>query len=262
MGGAVVVEVDGAAATLEEVLPALSGYWHFTAMQVRGGAVRGLAYHGERLDAASRELFGTALSMERVRGCVRHALDTAGAADASVRVHVYQPVEERGGPVAVMVTVRPPADMPPGPYRVKSVPYLRPAAHLKHGGGFGQGWFLRQVEAQGCQEALLTGPGGEIAEGAITNIGFVEGDALVWPATPHLRGIALQVLEDAFDAAGIPWSTRVVRLADVAGFDGAFVCNSRGIATVAEIDGTPLPTDGEVLRRVARSHEAVAWDPV
>ena len=55
-------------------LRALGSYGHFTAMQVRAGATRGLPLHLARLDAANRELFGVPL---------------AGQADASVRVYVY-----------------------------------------------------------------------------------------------------------------------------------------------------------------------------
>ena len=257
-----VVEIDGEPASVEALLPALAGYGHFTAMQVRGGAVRGLSFHLERLDTASRELFGTGLDGERVRGHVRHALATSGRTDASVRVNVFQRVEEPGGPVNALVAVRPPAAMAPGPYRVRSVPYQRPAAHLKHVGGFGQGYFLRQVQAEGYDEALLVGPGGEIAEGAITNIGFVEGDSVVWPTAPHLRGISLQVLERRLDGAGVRQVRRAVRLADVGGFDGAFVSNARGTAAVAELDGTPLPTTGELLSRVRELHESAPWDRI
>jgi hypothetical protein len=69
------LEIDGLAATEGELRHlALVNYAHFTAMQVRGQAVRGLELHLERLDAATRELYGTGLDGERVRGCIRHAL--------------------------------------------------------------------------------------------------------------------------------------------------------------------------------------------
>jgi branched-subunit amino acid aminotransferase/4-amino-4-deoxychorismate lyase len=260
--GEPLVEIDGGAASVEALMPALAGYGHFTAMQVRGGRVRGLRRHVERLDGASRELFGTGLDERRVREYVRHALATSGRSDASVRVNVYQRVEETGGPVTVLVAVRPPAAMPPGPYRVKSVPYQRPAAHLKHVGGFGQGYFGRRVEAEGYGEALLVGPGGEIAEGAVTNIGFVAGDRVVWPTAPHLRGISLQVLEQALDRAGIRQERRPVELADMAGFDGAFLTNSRGLAVISEIDGAPVPTDAELLSRLGELYESAPWDEI
>ncbi|WP_328912575.1 MULTISPECIES: aminotransferase class IV [unclassified Streptomyces] len=262
------IEIDGAPATVETLAPVLGGYGHFTAMQVRDGRVRGLRFHLARLDGATRELFGTPLDGERVRAYVRHALASARAADpsrpadASVRVNVFQPADVPGTPVAVMVAVRQPAAMPEGPYRVKSVPYLRPVAHLKHVGGFAQGYFGRQVAAEGYQEALLTGPDGGVAEGAITNIGFVAGDTVVWPQGPQLRGITWQVLEEVLNAVGVPQVSRPVGLADVGTYDGAFVVNSRGTATVSRIDDTPVPMDAELLGRVAKLYESAPWDEI
>ncbi|MBM9507097.1 aminotransferase class IV [Actinacidiphila acididurans] len=255
------IEVDGTPATAQSLAPALSGYGHFTAMQVRGGRVRGLAFHLRRLDEATRELFGAGLDGDLVRDRIRHALAARGSADASVRVNVYQPAEGPGRPVTV-VTVREPGEMPQGPQRVKSVPYLRPAAHLKHVGGFGQAYWGRRVAADGYGEALLVGPGGEIAEGAITNIGFIDGGTIVWPDAPHLSGITQQILHAALTAAGISQEPRHILLPDVPTYRGAFLTNSRGIARVAEIDGVPLPTDGPLLARVATLYEAAPWDAI
>ena len=66
---------------------ALGSYGHFTAMQVRNGATRGLALHLARLDAANRELFDLSLDGDRVRARIRHAL--GDRTDASVRVYVF-----------------------------------------------------------------------------------------------------------------------------------------------------------------------------
>jgi hypothetical protein len=103
-------------------------YGHFTAMQVRDGATRGLGLHLARLDAANRELFDTPLRGEAVRDGIRDAVRYHP--DASVRV-----LAERHG---FHVTVRPPAPAPPSPQRLMAVEYQRPVAHLKHSGGFGQ----------------------------------------------------------------------------------------------------------------------------
>jgi hypothetical protein len=60
---------------LEGAVPGMvGGCGHFTAIQVRGDAVRGLGLHLSRLDLATRELFGTGLDGELVRGYIRHAL--------------------------------------------------------------------------------------------------------------------------------------------------------------------------------------------
>ena len=55
----VTTEVNGREAGQAEVsLLEHEGWGHFTAMQVRGGRVRGLGLHLSRLEAAHREVYG------------------------------------------------------------------------------------------------------------------------------------------------------------------------------------------------------------
>ncbi|WP_067485863.1 aminotransferase class IV [Actinomadura hibisca] len=247
------IQVNGRAATVDDLLqPAVLNYGHFTAMQTRGGRVRGLGLHLRRLDEGTRELFGTGLDGDRVRDCVRRA---AGDRDASVRVIVQWP--EGATEPTVLVVVRPPVTLSPAPQRLRSVGYLRPVPHVKHLGGFGQLYHRRRVAREGYDEALLTGPDGVVAEGAITNIGFLDGDQIVWPDAPQLAGVTLQLLQER-----LPWRREVVRLADAPSFDGAFVANSQGVAPVAEIDGAALPVPAARLAEIAAAYEAVPWDAV
>src|ERR1700723_2119708 len=56
------IEIDGDVPTAAQMQARmLHGYGHFTAMQVRGGRVRGLDLHLERLSRANAELFGAGL---------------------------------------------------------------------------------------------------------------------------------------------------------------------------------------------------------
>ena len=80
---------NGQPAQVEDLLPALVNYGHFTSLQVRGGAVQGLDLHLARLSQATRELFGSELDMAQVQGWMAQALQQAGLADASLRVTVY-----------------------------------------------------------------------------------------------------------------------------------------------------------------------------
>ena len=88
----------------------LSSSGHFTAMQVRDRQTLGMEFHLDRLEGATRELFGIGLDGDRVRDYIRHALadDTA---DASVRVNVFRPGADDD--VSVVVSVRPPAPRRP-----------------------------------------------------------------------------------------------------------------------------------------------------
>jgi len=253
------IEIDCMPPTVEQLRhPALAGYGHFTAMQVRHGKVRGLALHLDRLDRATRELFGIDLGGGRVRTAITHALgDTT---TASVRVIVFRPEED--GDVSVMVTVREPASAPISPQRLQTAAYQRPAPHIKHTGGFGQTYYGELARRSGYHDALLTGANGVISEAAIANIAFFDGTALVWPDTPALLGITMQLLAPALTGCGIPSVHRTVRLSDLPSFDAALVTNSHGVAAVERIDARPIPVNDDLTRTAIDTYESVPWDPI
>ena len=145
--------------------------------------------------------------------------------------------------------------------RLRSVDYQRPAAHIKHL-ATGQGWYSRRARASGFDDALLVDPDGVISETAIANIGFLDGDGVVWPDAPQLRGITMQLLERALPSRGVPSVRAVTRLADVQFFDGAFVSNARGVAPVDAIDDVGLAVPREALAALTDAYDAVPWDPL
>lgn len=254
------IEVNGAAPTREQLAAlALDGYGHFTAMQVRGGGVRGLAFHETRLRTAHQEMFGHDLDWPTIRGHIRHALDTWQTTDASVRVYLRRGPD---GTPLVLVTVRPPGDMPQRPWRLAAVPYQRTKAHIKHLGDFGQTYYWHQVQADGYDDALLTGPAGAIAEGSITNIAFSDGSQVTWPDAPHLAGITMQVLSAALTAAGLTVARRPVSTEDLGQFSAAFVTNARGIAPVAAIDDHVFELDQNLMTRITTAYESAPWDKI
>lgn len=236
---------------------AVASYGHFTAMQVRDRLVRGLDLHLARLDAANREMFGTALDGARVRAHIRHALgdDTR---DASVRTHVYETPDG----VQVMVTVRPPGGMQARPWRLQPVPYQRSLAHIKHLGDFGQSYYRRLALRDGFDEALLTGAGGVICEGSITNIGFSDGEAILWPDAPVLQGITMQILQRTLPGYGLPTRRIPVHTADLGSFAAAFVTNSHGIAPVGQVGDLVLPEDSTLIGTLTQAYESAGWDDI
>jgi branched-subunit amino acid aminotransferase/4-amino-4-deoxychorismate lyase len=254
------IGVNGEPATADQLLyPAIVNDGHFTAMQVRGGAVRGLGLHLSRLDSATRELFATSLDADLVRAHIRHALG-AGMLDASVRVSVFQPQD--GERPSVMVVVRPPGEPPTAPQRMTAVPYERPVAHLKHAGTFGQIWYGLAAERAGFDDALLTGPGGVIAEGTISNIGFFDGKAVIWPDSPALAGITMQLVIGVLDRHGTPSRRSTVRIAGLSSFRAVFVTNSPGVAPVRQIDDQVLGVDPDFIRNLAEAYDSVPWDRI
>ncbi len=248
------IEIDGLAPTPGQLATiSLDSYGHFTAMQVRDHRVRGLARHQARLSAAHLEMFGTALDTGKVIDHIRHALTSAAATDASVRVYVRQYA-------GIMVTVRPPGLMPAGPWRLRSVPYQRPVAHIKHLSDFGQAYFQRQAHAAGFDEALLTSQDGVISEGSITNLGCFDGTEIIWPSAPVLAGITMQVLSSRLAAIGLTSRRAEVRLSDLGSFQAVFVTNARGIASVGQVDNRSLPVDAKLMSRLTQAYESADWD--
>ncbi|MGW4229027.1 aminotransferase class IV [Streptomyces sp. NPDC004980] len=252
---ALYVEIGGRPATSEDLrIPAFAGYGHFTAMQVRDRTVRGLGLHLDRLDSASRELFDQPLDGGYVRGLIGHALDGAGTRDASVRVHGFLPP---GDTVTTpMVTVREPARMSTAPRSLMSVPYTRTVPHIKRPGEFGQTYYGLLAGRSGFDEALLTGPGGEVAEGSITNVGFWDGTSVVWPNAPALTGITMALLESGLARTDRPSVRRAVTLDGLGAYRAAFVTNSQGIAPVHRIDGTSFEVDAELMKHLAQVYDA------
>ncbi|MFD4022163.1 aminotransferase class IV family protein [Streptomyces sp. NPDC058576] len=258
------IELDGRPATEETLrIPALYGFGHFTALQVRDGRVRGLGLHLARLDAANRELFELPVDGDRVRELIRHALDGAGRRDASVRVNGYLPPGATR--TTLMVTVREPAVMPAAARSLMSVPYARSAPHIKRPGEFGQTYYGMLAGRAGFDEALLTAPGGVVTEGAITNIGFWDGASVVWPDAPALAGITMALLEEGLERDGRPSVRRPVTLDGPDGvgrFRAAFVCNSQGIAPVRRIDGTAFAVDERLMKDLGSVHDSAPQDAV
>ncbi|MFI6639839.1 aminotransferase class IV [Streptomyces sp. NPDC050504] len=250
------MEINGRAAADDAGLraAAFNGYAHFTAMQVRAGRVRGIALHTARLDAGHRELFGAPLDGERVRELVRGALARAGvsAGDAAVRVYGY-------GPDDVLVTVRPPMDMPPGARSLLPVAFAREFPHVKHLGSFGQTRHRVLAEQAGHDDALLSLPDGTVTEGSVANMAFWDGSSVVWPDAPQLRGTTMELL-----APLLPSVRRRVTLEELAAgaYDAAFVTNARGIAPVGRIGERELAVDEELMKGVREAYEGVAWDEV
>lgn len=252
------IEIDGRAATPGQLsVAALAHYGHFTAMQVRDRRVRGLDLHLARLDTANRELFGAGLDGGQVRARVRHALGE-GTRDASVRIQVYETPDG----TSLMVTVRPPGDMQAAPWRLQTVPYQRALAHIKRIGDFGQSYFQRLAHRSGFDEALLTGPDGTISEGSITNIGFFNGEAVLWPDAPALTGITMQILERTLPRCGLSSQLVPVHTADLRSVTTAFVTNARGIAAVGQIDDLTLPVDVTLISTLTGAYESSGWDDI
>jgi branched-subunit amino acid aminotransferase/4-amino-4-deoxychorismate lyase len=249
----ITIEANGREADqAEESLLEHEEWGHFTAMQVRGGRTRGLDLHLARLEAAHQEVYGRPLGGQEVRNRIRHAL--GGRPDASVRVYGYW--------AGLIVTVRAPQDTPDRPHSMKVAQFQRPLARLKHVGSWGQGRFRGAAIAAGFDEWLLTDETGRISEGTITNVGFWRDGTVIWPDAPKLDGITMLVLRRQLAAAGTGQAEEVVRVQDLAGYDGMILCNSRGWAPVARVDDQVIPQDQAFIAVIAAAIGSCPWDEI
>ncbi|TPW06656.1 MAG: class IV aminotransferase [bacterium] len=157
-----------------------------------------------------------------------------------------------------MIAVSPPpppfADAP----RLQLQSYAREAAHLKHVATFGLIHARRAARAAGFDDALFVDSEGRISEGSLWNIGFVKGDDVIWPQAPMLAGVAQALVERGLSDAGMTGRTEPVRVADLALFDGAFLCNSAtpacAIAAIGERAFTMAPGLIDRLQRAWASN--------
>ena len=257
-----VVHRNGRPATAEELAPlAFAGYAHFTAMQVRQGRIRGLDLHLERLRSASVALFGRALPDDRVRSCLRAALE-AGPADLSLTATVYSPAgeftvagaeEEPEG----LVRTGPAASGPRGPLALAAVEYERVLPTVKHVGEVAKTYFLRQAVGQGFDDAAFVDRRGRLTEGSIWNLAFWDGVAVVWPEADMLGGITMGIVRRQLDRLGVPQRVQEITLGDLPALAGAVVMNSWTPAVpVHRIGSVSLPEAPSFVALLHRAYEA------
>lgn len=259
-----VVQLNGVPATVADLAPlAFAGYAHFTAMQVRGGLVRGLDLHLARLHAASLQLSDIALPDDVVRGHLRSAL-AASALDCSLTVTLYCPAGEfavAAAPVLPQVLVRtgPPSSGPQGPLRLAAVGHERLLPTIKHVGEIAKTYYLRQAAQQGLDDAAFVDRHGRLSEGTIWNLAFWDGHSVVWPQAAMLGGTMMAMVRRQLSRMDLPQRLQDVTVADLPSMRGAVVMNSwtPGVA-ISEIGGVSLPPAPELLELLHRAHRAEA----
>ncbi len=147
-------------ATVEDLSPlAFAGYAHFTAMQIRDHAVKGLDLHLKRLREASTQLFGTHLPDEQILRYLQNAA-TQGPADASLMCFITsEPGEFMPAPgpldLNVLIKLMPAAEPPAGPLALDLVGHQRDLPTVKHVGEVAKTHYLRKANAKGFDDAAF-----------------------------------------------------------------------------------------------------------
>jgi branched-subunit amino acid aminotransferase/4-amino-4-deoxychorismate lyase len=256
------LELNGLPARIEDLRSLMqTNYGHFSAMRVEDGSVRGLDLHIERLAASTRELFGTALDRERLRGYLRHAIaDEIRALSLRVNIfsraldreHLARPVEPD---VLVLASEARPVSVTP--LRVKSFDYARDPAMIKHVGTFPLFYHRRLAQQAGFDDAVFADAAGTISEGSIWNIGFIDDHGVVWPDAPQLTGVSMQLLQAGLASAGMSSTSRPIRLDDLGKYRAAFFTNaSVPVRPIACIDDIEFVIDDEFVAMLLRCYES------
>ena len=258
--------LNGRLPTIDELaFLAQVNYGHFTTMQVRERRVRGFGLHLQRLVTATRELFGSDLDIDQLRVQVRQMLDDE---PVSLRITVFSRALDRARPeipvaADVLIAMSPARSPRNGSLRLRAIRHERSMPHIKHIGMFDLLHLCRQARLAGFDDVVLTTAEGEISEGSTWNIGFWDGQRVIWPSAPALTGITLQLLDRGLRAQGIETVTCPVLGDQLAGFRSAFMVNSGSIGPMIEsIDTRGFDVDDEVLRMLAAACESQSMEMI
>ncbi|HEX7916522.1 aminotransferase class IV family protein [Rudaea sp.] len=263
------IELNGEPASVDDLRHLVqTNYGHFTAFRVKSGMARGLDLHLDRLQHATRELFGSELDRERVRAYLCHAV-AGEARELSVRINVFARALDRerlDQPVAadVLVIVAPASSQVLSPLRVKSFLYARDLPTIKHVGTFALFQHRRLARQAGYDDALFVDADGRISEGSIWSIGFVDRDGgIVWPDAPQLDGVSMQLLKAGLARARMRSVTRAIQLAEIGEFRAAFFTNAGvPVRQIASIDDHSFTIDGAVMEELQRGYLSNTLQPI
>lgn len=253
-------ELNGAPVELGQLQTlALTNYGHFTSMRVENGRVRGLTLHMERLQRDCRALFGADLDLQRVRELARRAAPASGS--TTVRVTIFDPSLDLGHPREandphILVTSRSASPLPLPPLSVQSLTYVRDVPTVKSVGLFASLHYRRLAQLNGFDDAVFIDADQVVSEGGTWNIGFFDGDHVLWPDADCLVGVTMELLKSAHE-----FQARRIRLADLADMRAAFATNAAiGVRAIRGIDGIELPESHAIVDSLRKVYLAIEGD--
>lgn len=246
---------------------ALCNYGHFTSMRVEEKRVRGLARHLERLTRDCRTMFGAELDPDRVRHLARRAAEASEGA-VVIRVTVFDPSLDLGHPAdanqpQILVTTRSAStgDLPP--VRLATTRYDRDIPAVKHIGLLATLYHRRQGQLGGYDDVLFVNSDSQVYEVATSNIAFVDGDRVVWPAAECLPGVTMHLIKEVLEKAGISSEDIPISPDEVSRFRAAFLTNAAvGLRSVVAINAQPFAEDISFMSLLRKAYLALPGDPL
>jgi branched-subunit amino acid aminotransferase/4-amino-4-deoxychorismate lyase len=119
----------------------------------------------------------------------------------------------------------------------------------------------RRARLDGHDDALFVGADNAVREGTTWNLALFDGDQVIWPQAPMLKGITMVLLQVAMTMDGMPWTSRPVDAAELPLMAGAAAVNSICPAQpIGSIDGVPFPADDKLTEILAEAWQSVPFD--
>lgn len=262
-----ITQLNDNRATVSDLAPlSFAGYAHFTAMQMRNLAVRGLDLHLTRLREASDILFGQHLLDAQIIDYLRTAAEASEVSDASVTCFItsrpgeFAPAGDNAE-LDVLIKVTDPADSPVGALALDVVRHERHLPQVKHAGEVSKTFLLRRAIARNFNDAAFEDSTGRLSEATIWNLAFFDGETVIWPEAEYLHGVTMQILARRLPALGVPQRTRPIRKTDLSMGLSAVVMNSwtPGIS-VSRIGDQVMAQDPAFTRLLQTAYETEPHD--
>ena len=240
-------------------------YGHFTTLPIHYGAVKGWDYHVQRLRHATRVLFATELDCTSLQTQIQHGIDQTGLLTAHLRIticsldHVAEPVQKPS--IDSFLHFSPIVQRPATSLAVCSQCHQRMLPEIKHVATFSSYYYQRRARAAGFDDVLFTTDKGLVAEGAFWNIGFWDGERIIWPEAAILAGTGQMLIAKGLRALNVPTTMRPIHIADIPHFRAAFMCNALGHRSIRAIDDHPLLGE-DLLPMLDQALAQTSWQPM
>ncbi|WP_087016451.1 aminotransferase class IV [Thaumasiovibrio subtropicus] len=255
--------INGEPAHFNDLLSlTFAGFAHFTFVQVRNGQVRALDLHLERLITASHQLFGQPLSEDRIVREMKLAIGSSQ--DIGLLYYVYSDQGEfnhHRPTLQTLVRTLPASSGPTGPLQLKTVEYERLLPDIKHVGEIAKTHFMHSAAQQGFDDAAFIDRQGYLLEASIWNLVFWDGEHIVWPEGPMLRGTMMATVQRQLTRRGISQKTQAIHISDIRHFRAAAVLNSwsAGIA-VSKIDEVVFTSSKHFIALLHNAYQQEPWE--
>jgi branched-chain amino acid aminotransferase len=233
----------------------------FETLRAYAGTIFEWPAHRERLEATCETLGMPGAVPDDLEDRIHDTLDANDLADAYVKVSVTRGVQpgkltpdEDVDPTVVVIAKSLPRGgvgsdpVWDGPAEIRTVDTRRaPDAAMPSGAKTHNylGGILARLELRGtdADEALMLDPEGYVAEGATSNVFFVDDGVLKTPSLegPILPGVTRSVVLDLAEWEGIPVETGTYDPAALCGADEVFLTNTTWeVRPVASVDGAVI----------------------